>query len=62
MEPQEYNTFYGTPGGRAITVEEIDRVLARIQVQRWNLRRHRMQMRLLRVQLAVMEANSNYSL
>jgi len=62
MEPQEYNTFYGTPDGRAITVEEIDRVLARIQVQRWNLRRHRMQMRLLRVQLAVMEANSNYSL
>lgn len=57
MEPQKHNTFYVTPVGRAMTVGEIDRVLASIQVQRWNLRRHRMQMRLLRLQLAFMEAN-----
>ncbi len=57
MEPQKHNTFYVTPVGRASTVGEIGRVLASIQVQRWNLRRHRMQMRLLRLQLAVMEAN-----
>ncbi len=57
MEPQKHNTFYVTPVGRATTVKEIDRLLASIQVQRWNLRRHRMQMRLLRLQLAAMEAN-----
>lgn len=57
MEPQKHNTFYVTPVGRSITVKDIDRLLASIQVQRWNLRRHRMQMRLLRLQLAVMEAN-----
>jgi hypothetical protein len=57
MEPQKHNTFYGRPLRLAIAIEEIDRVLACIQVQRWNLRRQRMQMRLLRVQLAVMEAN-----
>jgi hypothetical protein len=45
-----------TPVGLAITVEEIDRVLANIRVQKWNLRRQRMKMRLLRLQLAVMEA------
>jgi hypothetical protein len=56
MEPQKHNTFYGRPVGLAITVDEIDRVLANIQVQKWNLRRHRMKMRLLRLQLAVMEA------
>ncbi len=57
MEPQNHNTFYGRPVGLAITVEEIDSVLANIQVQTGNLRRHRMKMRLVRLQLAVMEAN-----
>jgi hypothetical protein len=58
MPPQKHNTFYGRPVGLAITVKEIDRVLVNIQVQRWkNLRRHRIKMRLLRLQLAVMEAN-----
>ena len=42
MAPQNHNTFYGRPDVLAITVEEIDRVLANIQVKTWNLRRHRM--------------------
>jgi hypothetical protein len=57
MEPQKPNPFYGRPVGIAITLEEIDHVLANIQLQRWNLRRRRMKMRLLRLQLAVMETN-----
>ena len=49
-------TCYRRPVGLAITVEEIDGVLANIQVQKSNLRRQRMKMRLVRLQLAVMEA------
>jgi hypothetical protein len=62
MEPQKHNPFYARPVGLAITVEEIYHVLANIQLQRWNLRRHRMKMRLLRLQLAVMETNWRGSL
>ena len=53
---QIYQTFHRRPVGLAITVEEVDRVLADVQAQKWILRRHRIKMRLVRLQLAVMEA------
>ena len=53
---QVQQTFHRKPVGLAITVEETDRVLADGQVQKWIVRRHRIKMRLVRLQLAVMKA------
>jgi hypothetical protein len=49
-------TIHRKPVGLTITVEKIDRVLTDIQAQIENLRRDRINLGLVRVQLAGMEA------
>jgi len=49
-------TFHRRPVEPVIVAVKIDRALSDIEAQIGNLRRHRINMRLVRAQLAVMEA------
>lgn len=53
---EDQQTFHRRPVGLTITVEKIDRVLTDVRAQIENLRRHRINLGLVRVQLAGMEA------
>ena len=52
---ESQQTFHRRPVGLTITVEKIDRVLANVQAQIESLRRYRMNLGMVKVQLAGME-------